>query len=163
MTIPPAPSAAPNSVIVSEVTSSSITVQWGTVPCIHRNGDITGYSVQYGVVGGASTQTISVSGDFSGVISNLEPSTNYSIKVAAMNSVDLDHTVMLLLHRLMVCSYTTCILHIWYMTMVVKVLSPLSCSNSRTFIYTQHEHPYKIQCPIQSLVLRQFNPLTHNA
>ena len=86
MTIPPAPSAAPNSVGVSEVTSSSITVQWGTVPCIHRNGDITGYSVQYGVVGGASTQTISVSG---GVISNLESSTNYSIKVAAMNSVGI--------------------------------------------------------------------------
>ena len=79
MTIPPAPSAAPNSVGVSEVTSSSITVQWGAVPCIHRNGEITGYSVQYGVVGSGSTQTISVSGDFSGVISNLEPSTDYSI------------------------------------------------------------------------------------
>ena len=89
MTIPLAPSAAPTSVGVSEVTSSSITVQWGTVPCIHRNGDITGYSVQYGVVGSESTQTMNVSGDFSGVISNLEPSTDYSIKVAAMNSVDI--------------------------------------------------------------------------
>ena len=82
MTIPPAPSAALNSVSVSEVTSSSITVQWGAVPCIHRNGDITGYSVQYG------SETMSVSGDFSGgmyVISNLEPSTTYSIQVAAMN------------------------------------------------------------------------------
>ena len=89
MTVPPGPSAAPNSVSVSEVTSSSITVQWGTVPCIHRNGDITGYSVQYGVVGGESTQTMTVSGDFSGVISNLEPSTDYFIRVAAMNSVDI--------------------------------------------------------------------------
>ena len=89
MTIPPAPSAAPNSVSVSEVTYSSITVQWGTVPCIHRNGDITGYSVQYRVVGSESTQTMTVSGDFSGVISNLESSTNYSIKVAAMNNVDI--------------------------------------------------------------------------
>ena len=78
MTIPPAPSAAPNSVSVSEVTSSSITVQWGAVPCIHRNGDITGYSVQYG------SETMSVSGDMY-VISNLEPSTTYSIQVAAMN------------------------------------------------------------------------------
>ena len=34
-------------------------------------------------------QTISVSGDFSGVISNLESSTDYSIKVAAMNSVGI--------------------------------------------------------------------------
>ena len=37
------PSAPPISVSVSEVTSSSITVQWGPVDCIHRNGDITDY------------------------------------------------------------------------------------------------------------------------
>ena len=82
MTIPPAPSAAPTNVDVSEVTSSSITVQWGAVPCIDHNGDITGYSVQYG------SETMSVSGDSSGgmyVISNLEPSAFYSIQVAAMN------------------------------------------------------------------------------
>ena len=67
---------------VSDVTSSSITIQWGAVPCIHHNGDITGYSVQYG------SETMSVPGDFSGgmyVISNLESSTFYSIQVAAMN------------------------------------------------------------------------------
>ena len=82
MTIPPAPSAAPNSVSVYAMSSSSITVQWGAVPCIQRNGDITGYSVQYG------NETMFVSGDFSGgmyVISNLEPSTTYSIQVAAIN------------------------------------------------------------------------------
>ena len=65
---------------VSEVTSSSITVQWGPVDCIHRNGGITGYSVQYG------SETVSVSGDSSGgmyVISDLMPSTAYSIQVAA--------------------------------------------------------------------------------
>ena len=50
MCIPPAPSAPPTSVNVSDVTPSSITVQWGPVDCIHRNGDITGYSVQYGNV-----------------------------------------------------------------------------------------------------------------
>ena len=68
---------------VSEVTTSSITVQWGPVDCIHRNGDITGYSVQYG------SKTVSVSGDSSGgmyVISGLWISTNYSIKVAAETS-----------------------------------------------------------------------------
>ena len=79
-----APSAAPTNVDVSEVTSSSITVQWGTVPCIHRNGDITGYSVQYGVLGSESTQNMSVSGD-NVTISNLAPSTKYVIQVAAMN------------------------------------------------------------------------------
>ena len=65
------------------MTSSSITVQWGPVDCIHRNGDITGYSVQYG------RETVSVSGDSSGgmyVISGLMPSTTYSIRVAAQTS-----------------------------------------------------------------------------
>ena len=71
---------------VSEVTSSSITVQWGTVPCIHRNGDITGYSVQYGVVGSESIQnmTVYISGD-NVTISNLAPSSKYIVQVAAMN------------------------------------------------------------------------------
>ena len=81
MAIPPAPSAPPTSVSVSEVTSSSITVQWGPVDCADRNGDITGYSVQYG--------SETVSGDSSGgmyVISGLMPSTTYSIQVAAETS-----------------------------------------------------------------------------
>ena len=83
MAIHAAPSAPPTSVSVSEVNSSSITVQWGPVVCIHRNGNVTGYSVQYG------SETVSVSGDFSGgmyVISGLMPSTTYSIKVAAVTS-----------------------------------------------------------------------------
>ena len=88
MTIPPAPSAAPTSVSVSEVTSSSITVQWGAVPCIHRNGDITGYSVQYGVVGSESTQNMTVSGA-SASITGLVESTTYTIEVAAVNNAGI--------------------------------------------------------------------------
>ena len=71
------------------VTSSSITVQWGAVDCIHRNGDITGYSVQYGVQGESATTTVSVSGDSSGrvyTITGLLSISNYTIKVAAENS-----------------------------------------------------------------------------
>ena len=84
-----APSTAPTSVSVSEVTSSSITVQWGAVDCIHHNGDITGYTVRYGVQGNGSTQTVNVSGGEATqtIISGLTPSTNYSIEVAAVNSV----------------------------------------------------------------------------
>ena len=81
MTIPPASSAAPNSVSVSEVTSSSITVQWGAVTCIHHNGDITGYSVQYG----SQTQSLSGGSVTETTISNLTPSTTYNIEVAAVN------------------------------------------------------------------------------
>ena len=84
-----APSTAPTCVSVSEVTSTSITVQWGTVDCIHRNGDITGYTVRYGVQGNGSTQTVNVSGGGSTqtIIFGLNPSTNYTIEVAAVNSV----------------------------------------------------------------------------
>ena len=78
MTILLAPSAAPNSVTITEVTSSSIIVQWGAVPCIHRNGDITGYIVSQtpSVSGGSVTET---------TISNLTPSTTYNIRGAAVN------------------------------------------------------------------------------
>ena len=75
---------------VSEDTSSSITVQWGAVDCVHRNGNITGYSVQYGVQGSGSTQTMSVSGDSvtEATLSELTPSTTYSIEVAAVTGQD---------------------------------------------------------------------------
>ena len=84
-----APSTAPTCVSVSEVTSTSITVQWGEVDCIHSNGDITGYTVLYAVQVNGSIQTVSVSGGGSTqtIISALTPSTNYSIEVAAVNSV----------------------------------------------------------------------------
>ena len=84
-----APSNDPNSVCVSEVTSSNIAIQWGAVDCIYRNGNITGYSVQYGVQGSGIKLTVNVSGGGSTqtIISGLTPSTNYSIEVAAVNSV----------------------------------------------------------------------------
>ena len=78
-----APSAAPSNVRATS-TSSSITVQWEMVPCIHRNGEIIGYSVRYGVQG-QSIQTIPVSGgDTTMTISSVMSSTNYSIEVAAV-------------------------------------------------------------------------------
>ena len=82
------PSTPPPNVTVTDVTSSNITVQWGSVPCIHQNGDITGYSVQYEVMGSGNTQTMPVSGASTTqtTISNLTPSTTYSIGVAALNS-----------------------------------------------------------------------------
>ena len=80
-----APSAAPTSVNVSAVTSSSITVQWEAVDCIHRNGDITGYSVRYGEEGSGSTQTVNTTVT-EATIHGLMSFTNYSIQVAAENS-----------------------------------------------------------------------------
>ena len=71
---------------VSEITNSSTTVQWEMVPCIHQNGDITGYRVQYGAVGGIQA-TVSVSGGdvAEATITGLSPSTNYFVRVAAVN------------------------------------------------------------------------------
>lgn len=70
---------------LSEVTTSSITVKWGPVPCIERNGIITGYLVNYGygienVTEGNSTETL---------LSNLTPSTSYNVRVAAVNDAGI--------------------------------------------------------------------------
>ena len=87
----PAPSAPPTSVKVLALNSTAVTVQWGPVPCIEQNGDITGYSVQYWEVGSGSTQTMPVSGgsateaDISGLLSN----TKYVVEVAAVNSAGI--------------------------------------------------------------------------
>ena len=74
---------------LTDVTSSTITVQWGEVPCIHQNGDITGYSVRYVVEGSGNTPlTMAVDGASVNetTIGDLIPSTTYSIQVAAVNS-----------------------------------------------------------------------------
>ena len=89
--VPPAPSAAPNPMSLGS-TTSNITVQWGAVDCIDHNGDITGYSVRYGVQGTAEgDRTVKMAtGDSSGgmyTISGLSPATVYTVEVAAVNSV----------------------------------------------------------------------------
>ena len=73
------------------MTSSNITVQWGEVDCIHHNGDITGYSVRYGIQGTAERdRTVKMAtGDSSGgmyTISGLSTATEYTVEVAAVNS-----------------------------------------------------------------------------
>ena len=82
--LPQVPSAPPTYVRVSEVTSSSITVQWGPVDCIHRNGDITSYSVQYGEVEPESgLQEVA---NRRATITGLTPSTEYAVSAAAINN-----------------------------------------------------------------------------
>ena len=83
----PGPSAPPEGVTADGM-YTSITVQWGSVPCIHQNGVITGYSVQYGVMGSGNTQTMPVDGadTTQTTITDLTPSTTYSISVAGVNN-----------------------------------------------------------------------------
>ena len=76
------------SVSICNVMPSNITVQWQPIDCNQYKGDITSYSVQYGVQGSGSTQLlrVSVSGRFTAevTICGLEAATNYSIEVAAV-------------------------------------------------------------------------------
>ena len=82
----PVPSAAPSRVTVTEVNDTSITVQWEMVPCIHQNGNITGYRVEYEEVDGIQA-TVSVSGGdvTEATITGLASSTYYYVQVAAVN------------------------------------------------------------------------------
>ena len=72
-------------------TSYSITLQWETIPCEHRNGDITGYSIKYRAMRSLNDQSetlisiirVSVT---QATISNLTLSTNYTIQIAAVNN-----------------------------------------------------------------------------
>ena len=76
--------------MISSVTSSSITVQWGRVSCIDRNSEITGYTVRYGQTGSTTTVMESVSGtsdsDRMFTASGLIPRTNYTFEIAAVSS-----------------------------------------------------------------------------
>ena len=68
--------------------STAISVQWGPVePCADQNGPITGYSVRYGVMESGELNTADVDGGsvMTTTLSNLSPSTAYSIEVAAVN------------------------------------------------------------------------------
>ena len=84
----PAPSAAPADLIFLSSTSSTISIQWEAVLCIHRNGRITGYMIQYMEVGGGVFINESVTGDQNEtIITGLQSSTFYDIQIAAVNSV----------------------------------------------------------------------------
>ena len=82
-----APSAGPASVTTGAVTTTSITVQWEEVPCLHRNGEITGYTVVARTSGiTVNTEHISDGNSRSLTVSGLNPSTLYTVLVAANNS-----------------------------------------------------------------------------
>jgi len=87
----PVPSAPPTSVSISSASSSSITVQWGAVDCIHQNGDITGYIVQYAIHSYGSVESKHVSrGDATeAMLTGLVGNTTYYIEVAAVNSAGI--------------------------------------------------------------------------
>ena len=91
MSLCTAPSAPPTSFYASDVTSSSITLHWKSLDCIHHNGDITGYSVGYRICGSEITLYMRFSGGttINSTISGLDSGTNYSVQVAAMTNAGI--------------------------------------------------------------------------
>ena len=77
------PSGSPT-VVSATSTSTTITVHWEPVDCIDSNGVITGYVVRY--IGGGNTLEVSESGTEI-TITELTPSTEYTVQVAAVNNV----------------------------------------------------------------------------
>ena len=81
-----APSDGPPSLSPDTMTANTATVHWEEVPCLHRNGEITGYTVE------TRTSGVTVKTDFvnngyarAATISGLNSSTPYTVSVAAFN------------------------------------------------------------------------------
>ena len=83
-----APTGAPDGVSEVSVTANSITVQWGEVPCMDRNGEITGYTLEVYISGMiVVTESVNDGSAREGTVSGLTPTTEYTVTVAAVNSV----------------------------------------------------------------------------
>ena len=68
------------------VKAISITIQWGEVPCLDRNGEITGYIVE-ARINGTLIRTVNVNGDArEATVSGLTPSTEYTVSLQPVNS-----------------------------------------------------------------------------
>ena len=85
------PSAGPYGITAYNVVPNSFDIEWTMVPCIYRNGNITGYKIQYGVVGDESRETLSITNaetfttNFSGLLSD----TCYAVEVAGVNNIGI--------------------------------------------------------------------------
>ena len=82
------PTGVPDGISEGSVTANSITVQWGEVPCLDHNGEITGYTVEVTALNGMVVATENVNGGSArvGTVSGLTPSTAYLVLVVAVNS-----------------------------------------------------------------------------
>ena len=79
----PAPTGAPGGLTSTSVESRSLSVVWGTVPCPHQRGPITGYRLHYS----NGTSIVNTTGEENRqhVLTGLTPFTSYSVQVAAVN------------------------------------------------------------------------------
>ena len=78
-----APTTAPVGLSTTLVERRSLILVWGTVPCPHQRGPITGYRLRYS--NGTSIMNTTGEGSRQHVLTRLTPYTNYSVQVAAVN------------------------------------------------------------------------------
>ena len=81
----PVPSAPPGGITAVNVVPTSFSVEWENVPCMQRNGEITGYSVRYGVPGNGGTETLTGPDALMANLTELISDTNYLVQVAGVN------------------------------------------------------------------------------
>eukprot|EP00731_Ephydatia_muelleri_P029992 Em0021g515a len=86
MTPSAAPSAPPASLVNTSSTSTTVALAWDQVPCIHQNGNISGYIICYGIMGTNWTTKCDSIFVTTYTATGLDPYTIYAFKVAAMNS-----------------------------------------------------------------------------
>ena len=76
--------------ILVNVIDSSVSFQWSSVECIHRNGEISSYFITYteheSSITANQTVPASQNGGGSTTISNLEPSLLYIVRIAPVNN-----------------------------------------------------------------------------
>ena len=81
-----APDGSPTAVSVVSVNLTAITISWDPVNCIQQNSIIKNYTVYYT----SKNLLVSVSADMTTVtIHNLNPTTEYKLRVQAVNENDL--------------------------------------------------------------------------
>ena len=80
-----APTRPPRDMTPS-TTSRSVSVSWSTIECIERNGEITNYTVVFQEQGGAVIPGEVNVMDRTFTASGLTPHTNYTFRVAGVNS-----------------------------------------------------------------------------
>ena len=82
------PAGVPQSLEVTFVRVSEVSLSWREVPCVQQNGPITGYVVRYYATCGPDrdvqqTKSIVTTGS---IIDGLTPNTEYAFQVAAVNT-----------------------------------------------------------------------------
>ena len=81
----PAPTGAPGGLNITSVESRSLNAVWGTVPCSHQGGPITGYRLRSSKNDGTTIVSTTGEGNRQHVLTGLTPFTSYSVQLAAVN------------------------------------------------------------------------------